>query len=343
MPAEQFGGPGRRGRIGVDHRAGSDAQREEEGVAEPEGEEQLGDRVAHVLGLDLEHGAGVGLAHGLDVAVAVNGRLRPAGRARRVEPEGRRSTPSSARRPPRRRRRSPPSDPAVTPDGRASGVTTAAVIGQRRQPSHGRDLLAAARRSGPRPRRPGPGVGDEHATSSSVSIVETAPGRRRCAWPARKVAGNASSSPTTMSTRSPGLTPRARSPLAATQWPAAARRTSEGPVAAPVGDPLTRARPATWRSTSQAGGVEGRSAPSALRAGRTRSRPAWRESRWPAGPPSWPCDPGSRTGLHHRRHVVAVRLGRQPVRSARPSHSASLTSWPSGVTDRARRRPRPVG
>ena len=84
---DELGDLGRGRPAGVEDRRGADRERERQRVAEPEGEEQLGDRQAAVVGSDREHLAGVRLGGGLRAAVAVHDALRRARRARAVEPE----------------------------------------------------------------------------------------------------------------------------------------------------------------------------------------------------------------------------------------------------------------
>ena len=70
-----------------EHGGGAGRQREREAVAEPVGVEELGRRVAEVVLGDLEHVPRVGVDRRADVAMGVDDALRPAGRARAVEPE----------------------------------------------------------------------------------------------------------------------------------------------------------------------------------------------------------------------------------------------------------------
>ena len=80
----------RRRPLGVEDHRGTRTERERERVAEPVGEEQLGDRQEPVGGRDPEHRAGIRVVRRLHVAVGVHDALRQPGGARRVQPERRR-------------------------------------------------------------------------------------------------------------------------------------------------------------------------------------------------------------------------------------------------------------
>ena len=170
-----------------------------------------------------EDGAGVGVAHRLDVAVAVDG----APWACPVVPEvyshkpgavagGRRGPTVGAR--PRKsssdrhgERRPGRAGLACAPGAAVVGGTTAARTDGAAAGDLGEQAGVAARgHDDPRPpsRRPGPPPPWPAASSTP------APGSAPMRSPARKVAGKAGSSPTTISTRSPAPTPRERSPLA---------------------------------------------------------------------------------------------------------------------------------
>ena len=73
---------------GLEQGRGPDGEREEQGVADAVGEEQLRHREAHVVRSDAEDLVTVGLADVPDVGVAVHGALGRARRARGVEPQG---------------------------------------------------------------------------------------------------------------------------------------------------------------------------------------------------------------------------------------------------------------
>ena len=142
LVADQRGDLRRRRPTRVEHGAGPDRQRERQGVAEAVGEEQLGDRQAAVVRLDLQHGTGERLGRRLGAAVAVHHALRQAGRAGAVQPERRRVGDRSRPPEPRCGRR--------TSTRRGSGRT-------RRPPARRRRRRGAARRRRRRRRRRGRG------------------------------------------------------------------------------------------------------------------------------------------------------------------------------------------
>ena len=190
VASEQLGGPGRAGRIGIEHGAGPDAKREEQGVAEPEGEEQLRHRVAHVVGSDVEDRAGVGVAHRLDVAVAVDGGLRACRSCPRCRATSRRCLAGGA---------APPATSAASVKSsrrwtaRPGPEPAAPVAGVRRRRWRPRPLASTAprwRHLCSRPSMPagrhhdrGLRVGDQGGDLWARSIVDTgtgmAPMRRR--------------------------------------------------------------------------------------------------------------------------------------------------------------------
>ena len=167
--------------------------------------------------------AGVRLGGRLQAAVAVHHALRQAGRARAVQPErrrvGRRSarpgashasanvgparaTATRERRRPRRR-----STTACATVGAAAtiGATCAGVLGRHDDGA-------------------GAGVGDDRGEVGRVSIVDSGTGTTPERSAPRNQAGNAGSSLTTRTTRSPAPTPSAR----ARAGPATPRRCSVG-------------------------------------------------------------------------------------------------------------------
>ena len=78
----------RRRPLGHEQRRRADAHRKGQRVAEPIGEEELGGREADVALLQAEDRLAVKLGRPVRVGVRMHRPLRPAGRARRIEPEG---------------------------------------------------------------------------------------------------------------------------------------------------------------------------------------------------------------------------------------------------------------
>ena len=181
------------GRAGSRMAVAPRGQRERQRVAEPVGEEQLGDRQEAVVLGDAEHAVGVRLGRRLQAPVAVHDALRQAGGAGAVQPEGRRV--GRRRRDTRRRLVVELVPGAADHDGvldaRRVRRDPSEVVGERRRDDDG----------------PSPASATMPARSSAVSIVEIGTGTTPARRAPRNHAGNAGSSLTTSTTRSPSPIP----------------------------------------------------------------------------------------------------------------------------------------
>ena len=88
MPLQQRGDRVRRRPVRQQHGGGADRQRERQRVAETISKEQLRDRIDHVALGEPEDRAGIEVVGQPGIGVDMHRRLRRAGRARGVEPEG---------------------------------------------------------------------------------------------------------------------------------------------------------------------------------------------------------------------------------------------------------------